>query len=1106
MPTDEEVLTAVVMDDSDNTQQSHAADSVLEDLQRSGFEDPKEIGRGGFGVVYRCVQPALDRVVAVKILTNVLDEESRERFLREQRAMGRLTGHPNIVNALQVGVTDCGRSYIAMEHHPAGSVDEWIRRHGPLSLDEGLHLGVKIAGALETAHRFQIVHRDVKPANILITGYGEPALTDFGIARISDGFKTTTGVITGSVAFTAPEVLTGRPSDPAADVYSLGATVFAILTGHAAFERRSGEEPVAQLLRITTDPLPALRDHGIADEVSAIIQWSMAKDPAERPSASGLGGELRRFQLLNGLPIDDMVLGTPSAEDHCRTLSRGAVSAPARRAFPTTRTAASAGDDQNRGNLPIQLSSFIGRRRELVDARNLLSSNRLLTLSGVGGVGKTRLALRVAENAASGFPAGVWLVGLDELQDESLVADTLAAVLGLQNHSTRPLDELLVRFLSSKRALIVLDNCEQVVGAVAQLAGTLLRACPELRILATSREPLSIEGEAVLRLAPLSVPQSSEVTTLRVLPRYDAVALFAERAAAAVPTFELSDANRETVVQICRQLDGLPLSIELAAARLRVMSPEQVLQRLTHRFALLTHGSRGVPARQQALRWCIDWSYDLCTPEEQKVWSQLSMFGSTFELDAAEGICGVDLGSVPLIDVLTGLVDKSILTREESGSEVRYRMLETLREYGRGQLEESGEAECVGRRYSDWYGDLAAQASREWISPRQDQWVARLDREQSNFREALEFCSNSKDAANVGLRIATALGLFWLPRGIFGEGRYWLARLLESHDESPTEERARALNTACMLASLQGDLASATSALHELEEIAVELAVPEITTLATYTAGFVALYSSDFGHAIDAFESALKEASAQGDMNRHLGSLVGLALSHALRGQATKALAYHQHVLALTEPIGECVFRSYSLWAIGLLIWRQGDASQAAQVVEQGLRLTRVTGNVRGRAWCLQTLAWIAASEGRYRRAAVLMGATATLREVMGSPEFYFPTMANYQNDAERQTRRALGNRVFESEFMHGQVATFDGAAAYALDEPPEKTPPNPRSALTRREREVAELVAKGKTNREIASTLVITVRTAQGHVEHILTKLGFTSRTQIATWVVEQA
>ncbi len=454
--------------------------SVASELAAAGFDDAREIGRGGFGVVYRCTQPALDRTVAVKVLTNDLAEENRERFFREQRAMGRLTGHPNIVNVLQVGVTDSGQPFIVMPYHRQGSLDERIRRHGPLGVDDVLQLGVKLAGALEAAHGEDIVHRDIKPANILLTDYGEPALTDFGIAHISGGFETAAGIVTGSPAFTAPEVLGGAAPSHASDIYGLGATLFCAVTGHAAFERRSGEQLVAQFIRITKEPAPDLRDHGIADDVATVIEQAMSGRPEDRqPSALALGENLREIRRRRGISADDMALHVRPAPE--------TEPAPQERIHPNPFR-------HERGNLPLELSSFVGRRHELAEAKNLLSSSRLLTLAGIGGVGKTRLALRLAASIRREFADGTWFVELDEVDTPSRLIDVVAATLGVRDQTDRSLREILLDFLSSRKLLLILDNCEQVVDAVADLATVLLQQNPNLRILATSREPLAIAG------------------------------------------------------------------------------------------------------------------------------------------------------------------------------------------------------------------------------------------------------------------------------------------------------------------------------------------------------------------------------------------------------------------------------------------------------------------------------------------------------------------------------------------------------------------------------------------------------------------------------------
>ncbi|MGW4335900.1 protein kinase domain-containing protein [Rhodococcus koreensis] len=1096
------------------------------ELSAAGFDDAEEIGRGGFGVVYRCRQADLDRTVAVKVLTAALDEENTARFFRERRAMGRLAGHPNIVGVLQVGTTGGGRPYIVMQYHPQDSLQTRIRERGPLGLEEVLRLGVKMAGALETAHRIGILHRDVKPANILLTDYGEPALTDFGIAHIAGGFETATGTVSGSPAFTAPEVLRGDPPSPASDLYGLGATLFCAVTGHAAFERRSGEQVIAQFQRITTQPVPDLREKGIPDDVCAVVEHAMAADPGNRPSAAGLGNELRQIQRRHGFPVDEMALrpeaGAPAQRsDPVHAVHHAAETAPGGSApwgaadrqqpvpgrGPGNEISTPITIRSPAGKLPLELTSFIGRRHDLTEAKRLLSTSRLVTLTGMGGVGKTRLALRVAADTARAFDDGVWLIELGELRDASLLVDVMAASLRLRDRSTRPVQDVVVEFLTARRLLLVLDNCEHLVDAVADLAETLLRSCPRLRILATSREALGIDGEAALRVPPLTVPDPDRSPSLKGLPRYDAVTLFAERAAAAVPDFTLTEDNKGAVAQICRRLDGVPLPLELAAARLRALSPQQILERLTDRYALLTRGSRDAPTRQQTLRVCIDWSHELCTPREQQVWGRLSVFSGGFELDAVEGICAEDMTPDDVLDAVTSLVDKSILIREEHRGLVRFRLLETLREYGRDKMQETYRYEILRRRHRDWFQQLAVRAEAEWISARQVAWIARLEREQPNLREAMEFCLTEPGEAEAGLQIAAALYQFWFARGLLSEGRHWLDRALACHGGEPTRARLGVLYASTVLSGMQGDLPAATKRAEQCRELADQLGGVSMRALATHAAGTVALYGGDLTRAVACFDDASAVFRADGDLLRQIQALVGLAFACGLRGDTIRADAAHEEVLALTAPRGESLCRAYSLCTLGRVVWKQNH-QRGVGLLKESLRLMRKVDDPLGSARCVEALAWIAADEHNARRATVLMGAAEALWRAVGTSSGIYPNMLAYHEECERSTRRALGEREFEAAFRHGKALSFEDIVAYALDERPPAVAQPARTAttLTKRERQVANLVAQGLTNKAIATKLVISQRTAQGHVEHVLAKLGFTSRAQIAAWVVEQA
>ncbi|WP_327094401.1 LuxR C-terminal-related transcriptional regulator [Nocardia vinacea] len=757
------------------------------------------------------------------------------------------------------------------------------------------------------------------------------------------------------------------------------------------------------------------------------------------------------------------------------------------------------------GELPLELTSFVDRRAETAEVKNLLSTCRLVTLAGIGGVGKTRLALRAAANARRDFADGVWVVELADVHDPSMLVEIVAATLGLLDQSDQPLLDMLVQFLNSREMLLVLDNCEQVVAASAELVEKLLLACPNLRILVTSREPLDIAGEATVRVLPLTVPDPDHEPAFRGLPKYDAVTLFADRAAAVVPGFELSEDNKTTVARICSRLDGLPLAIELAAARMRAMSPEQILQRLTDRYALLTRGSRTAPPRQQTLRWCIDWSYQLCTPVEQRIWARLSVFASGFELDAVEQVCGADLAPESLLDALSSLVDKSIVIREESDGVVRFRMFETMRDYGREKLQESGEYRDLRRRHRDWFERLALDSEAGWIGDRQLGWLARLDREQPNFREMLEFClaEDSAEAAEAGLRTAAALYLFWSFRGQYGEGRRWLDRILSHPAAHSIPDRVKALHVSAIMAAVQGNLERAAAFVEQARTLAEQDPAPTTKALAASAEGALALYRGEPNRTISVVEPALTvfESNTRGHL--YISVLAMLGWAHALRGDTKRSIEYREQILSITEACGESLFRSTTLWGIGIAAWQQGERSHAQEVLLESLRVSRHISSPLVAAPDIEALAWTADNG---ERAAILMGAAeALLRSATGVTTF-FNVLYRYHDECERKVRRTLGDRGFDAAFRRGQAMGMSAAVSYALGEPPTTAPHDSATRLTRRELEVAHLVAQGLTNKQIAAKLVLSQRTAQHHVEHILSKLGFTSRTQIAAWIVDEA
>ncbi|WP_345342917.1 ATP-binding protein, partial [Rhodococcus olei] len=452
------------------------------------------------------------------------------------------------------------------------------------------------------------------------------------------------------------------------------------------------------------------------------------------------------------------------------------------------------------------------------------------------------------------------------------------------------------------------------------------------------------------------------------------------------------------------------------------------------------------------------------------------------------------------------LVDKSILIREESGTVVRFRMLDTLRDYGREKLQASGEYLDLRRRHADWCRQLALDAEADWIGARQLDWIDRLDREQPNLREALEFALADDTATDSVLAFASALQPFWYSLGRFGEGRHWLDRALAVTPAAASAVRAKALYRDCALNDVQGDFAAAAALVGEARALAERSTDPLAHAYAKFTAGRHEVYTGDLALACAHLEGIYDVFAEQGDLLAQVLVLLALGWAHELQQDTARALKCHEKVLAITESHGESVYRSHALWGAAVAVWHEGDRDRALRLLQQGLALVRRRRDPHLAATCLEARAWIVSAEGSARRAVVLLGAAQALGQMTGASTVVFPGLLVHHDECERNTRRTLGQRAFEAAHHEGHSLDLDAAVAYALGEEPTTPPPTagPSTELTRRERQVADLVAEGLTNKAIASRLVISPRTADGHVEHILTKLGFTSRTQIAAWVTE--
>ena len=758
--------------------------------------------------------------------------------------------------------------------------------------------------------------------------------------------------------------------------------------------------------------------------------------------------------------------------------------------------------------LPVGMNSFVGRRREVAEIRSLLSRSRLVTLTGPGGVGKTRLALEATNSVRRIFPGGVILVELEEIGDPALVTNAVAIAVGLREQAGRAPLEMLTDYLAPRQVLLVLDNSEHVIDAIAELAEALLLGCPQLRILATSREWLGIAGEAVMPVPPLSVPDL-DPTGQDVL-EYDSVALFAARAGSVLPDFALDERNRSDVSEICRRLDGLPLAIELAAARLRALSEREMLARLADHPNLLSAPERSrAPARQQTLRSCIEWSHGLCTSREQLLWARLSVFSGGFELDTAEDVCsGEGLAVSEVLGTLASLIDKSIVISERAGDVVRYRMLETIREFGKERLEETGDVLRLRRRHRDWYLQLTERADSDWVSPRQVAWFARLDREHANIQAAVDFSLTQPGEVEAGMRMLTALfHFYWWGRGWAREGRLWLARSFDL-PSPPTTVRARALLTDASLALADGEFDVGQHRLEAARAIDAAATDPGTAAMAWWVEGSVGLYTGDLAAATAAFEQGLALLEPDRDLTVRLDLLLSHSSALALLGDAERATWCHEEFLRITEPAGEFFHRAYALWTLGLFIMQQGDLPRAAELLQQSIGLRRELRDLTGVGWSQESLAWVECALGDHERSATLLGAADRLWEIMGRPLRTYQHLYPLHEACEAELHQRLGDKRFDAAFDKGRTFSVDHGIAFALgEEPGPSAPARPaeETVLTAREREIAELIADGLSNLEIAARLTISKRTAETHAQNILIKLGFRSRTQIASWVTAQ-
>jgi predicted ATPase/DNA-binding CsgD family transcriptional regulator len=796
-------------------------------------------------------------------------------------------------------------------------------------------------------------------------------------------------------------------------------------------------------------------------------------------------------------------------------------------------------------NLPAQATALLGRDQDVANVCQLVleDEGRLVTLTGVGGCGKTRLAIAVGATLVSLFKDGVVLVTLAPLVDPLLIPQAVALVLGVPERSDRSLVDALVAYLERRHLLLILDNCEHMLHGCSELADALLQGCPRVRLLATSRELLRNPGERAWRVSSLATPDTRSAPGPNELLRYPAAQLFVQRAQAVQPDFVVTPASAPVVAAICARLEGLPLAIELAAAWVRVLGVQQILERLDDAFALLVGGSRSAPNRQQTMRATLDWSYGLLGEAARVIFRRLAVFVDGWSLEAAEAVCsGSGIPSHDVLNLLTRLVDASLVQVEERNGRARYRLLEPVRQYAHQHLMTSSESDAIRRQHAAFFISFAErwEADANLGGPGRHAAFAALESELDNMRAVLRWCLEQSEA-EMGLRLARAHWVLWVVRGRFNEGGAWLTQLVALPDAvSAPALRAVALSIAASMARRQGSYDSTVELDNEVlpllrqahENLALEKALVDL--------GYIAMQRGDLQGAEAFFQESLTSARATGHRVNEAVALVGLGWVSLRQGDSTMAQGHAEESLAVSRAFGDSWVLSLSLDSLGYIMLHQGDDAAARRLLEEGAVLARqirslfqlatsldALGQLATREGCygearavlreslclrqdlgdrlgvgqsLESIAALAASERHKERAVQLAGAAAGIRDAIGAPP-------NRMDRALLDTwllplRQLLSAEAAASAWDEGRHMPVEQALDLALaatDDLPAQA--NRPALLSPREQEVAALLAHGLSNRQISEQLVITERTVAAHVEHILRKLTLSSRHQVAAW-----
>jgi predicted ATPase/serine/threonine protein kinase len=1057
-----------------------------------------ELGAGGMGVVYGAEDIRLGRQVALKFLPEglVRDQKALQRFEREARLASSLN-HPNICTIYEVEEHD-HRPVIVMELLDGESLKERIRERS-ISTGELLDFAIQASDAMAAAHAKGIIHRDINPGNIFVVGHSRLKILDFGLAKVcapeaaddqpGDESLTFDGAILGTTSYMSPEQVRGEELDARSDLFSFGIVLYEMATYQRPF---AGKNPVLIMNAILNEQPAAASNVSPSSPAAldAIIARALEKDLEKRfQSAAELCSELKR---LKGQRENDPATVTnneplrPSRQ--CYLSSLGQEPAAIEGRF-SERQAEQL--ESHRANLPVQRTGFVGREKEVAVAKELVlrPDVRMVTVTGPGGIGKTRLAVQVAAGLAEHFPGGTYFVPLASLSDPGLIASVIVQTLGIREGAAQsPLEVLKQNLQDSLRApmLLILDNFEHLVQAAPTVAD-LLAISSHLKIMVTSREALHVYGEHEFPVPPLMLPDVRSISSVEALSQYPAVALFVQRAIAVKPDFDLTRENAPAVIEICARLDGLPLAIELAAARVKVLSPSSLLARLASRLQLLTGGSRDLPQRQQTLRAAIDWSYDLLSIPEQKLFRRLSVFVGGCSLESAEAVCDTkgDL-DLDLLDGISSMVDKSLVQQiDQATGELRFVMLETIREYGLERLAASGEETLTRRAHAAYCLVLAEE---EPTGKSGEEWLEQFGFEHGNFRAALEWLIETGDA-QWGLRLGAALFRFWEMREYFAEGRDSLGKLLKLPGGAvPNKVRARALFAAGALASGQGDYASADALIGESLEIARQSGDKQGAAVFLNALAIIALDRGDLSVARSLFEESLVLWRELGDQKSIARSLSNLANIVKLQGDNAGAGSLYAEALSIFRRIGDWSGVAWSMNYQGDVVRDQGDSAAARTMYEQSLaifrelddpwgiagtladlgrlaseqenyptansmyresmKLFQELGHQRGIARLLEHFACSAAAQLESERSLRLAGAAAALRKNIGAP--LTPAEGAKLEAGLNSARQALTNTVAEAAWLVGWDTPVDKAIEEVLVPESESSFPQRTTSGTR--------------------------------------------------------